>query len=219
MLQSGAEGELCFYELVGSGTTLLASFFGDSEQDAYQKWIAWAMAEFDIDWKKLQPGYELATYGADQGVAYFDEKLFWNIQTLMYMGVFRGDEIGLLDTYEVNFVVDPTYPNGFFDPWKDPWEMQWTFPGKQTYGPSDLAHELGHMLAWVKGNQDPKDETPAIQRENAVRWWAFSNGFALLEPLLDDDMKIDPWSDPNQPVEWNLWRKWTDYIMRVGFNW
>jgi RHS repeat-associated protein len=220
MLQAGAGGELCFYELIGSGTKLLGSFRGDSEQDAYQKWIAWAMAEFDNDWKKQQPGYELATYGADEGVAYFDENLFWNIQALMYMGAFSAGEIGLLDTYEyeVKFVVDPVFGNNFFDPWRDPWEVQWTLPGIEVCGPSVLAHELGHMLAWVQGNHDPKDEKPAVRRENAVRWWYYSNGFAVVDPL-DDYVTIDPWSDPNLTTEENCQRRWADYMAKGGFNW
>jgi RHS repeat-associated protein len=115
-------------------------------RDAFQVWLDWVMhneeGTFTDDWMAEQAGYQLATYDKD-GKEYFDECLFWHVQALMYMGAFKTSEIALLDSKDIKFVDGK---NNYFTPG----ELSVTAPHPESFGPSILAHELGHAIAYYE---------------------------------------------------------------------
>ena len=52
-----------------------------------------------------------------------------------------------------------------------PDELCWTLPHWDAVGPSILAHELGHAVAYYNGDPSYDEEDCAFLREDAVRWW------------------------------------------------
>jgi len=183
-------------------------FYPDSVKgkDAFEVWIDWVQNDerlFNDSWQKEQAGYQLATYDRE-GEEYFDEYLFWNIQACVYMGACKSSEIALLDSEDIKFVEGK---QNYFKPW----EISWTAPHPETYGPSMLAHELGHALAYVNDKPDWEEEDCAFQRENAIRWWYYINMDKDLIPI-DDYVKIDsPYTDTRS--------SWDEYIRKGGFSW
>ena len=214
------------------GTTLIFAEFHDCSGDLISvlwegedldAWYVWAENEnvlFDSQWMYNQSGFELWK-NSPQGDKGLDERLFWEIQALEYLGIAASERLVDLGRWEVKIELnneedDRTGQNiihwdrrskrapGYDQNWGVAPPLAWLF--------HEMYHAWSHQQPFVQS--DGVEEWGAMAFENRARhiFWTEVPGWENLYPR--PGYSKDAWGD----FEVNAWTVWNYYSGLPGRN-